>query len=125
RRLPGALDVELAGQRLRPSLARRGDVLMLWLGGESWRICQRRPGETPAAASAPGSLASPLPGQVIAVHVAAGEMVEAGQPLAVVEAMKMEHVIRAPHDGRIGAVNFAPGARVDEGEPLLVLEALD
>ncbi len=123
--LPGALDVTFADQRLRPSMARRGDTLVLWLSGQAWPVRQRYPAEAAAAASAPGSLASPLPGQVIAVHVAEGDRVTAGQPLVVVEAMKMEHVIRAPHDGCIRALNFAPGARVDEGEALLVLAAPD
>ncbi len=116
------LQAELDGRRLRVALARRGDELVFWLEGEAWQARQHRPGQAATAASVPGSLASPLPGQVIAVQVAEGERVVAGQALVVVEAMKMEHVIRAPHDGRISALNFAPGARVDEGQPLLVLE---
>jgi biotin carboxyl carrier protein len=57
--------------------------------------------------------ASPLPGRVVAVHVAAGETVAAGQPLAVVEGMKMQHTIRAGRAGRIARVAVETGEQVD------------
>ena len=62
---------------------------------------------------------SPLPGTVIALHVAAGDVVERGQLLMVVEAMKMEHKIVAPDDVTIAAVRFAVGDRVDTGDVLV------
>ena len=63
-----------------------------------------------------------MPGQVISVTVAVGAEVKAGDLLAVIEAMKMEHSVVAPCDGEVTAVNCAPGQRVDEHTRLLELE---
>ena len=68
---------------------------------------------------------SPLPGTVIAVHVATGDAVADGQVLMVVEAMKMEHKITASGDATVGEVRFAVGDRVDTGDLLVELEHHD
>ncbi len=67
----------------------------------------------------------PLPGTVIAVHVAAGDSVVDGQVLMVVEAMKMEHKILAAGDARVSEVRFAVGDRVDQGDLLVALDHSD
>ena len=64
----------------------------------------------------------PLPGTVIAVHVAAGDSVTDGQVLMVVEAMKMEHRILAAGDATVTEVRFAVGDRVDQGDLLVALD---
>jgi acetyl/propionyl-CoA carboxylase alpha subunit len=74
------------------------------------------------AESATGGPISPLPGTVIAVHVAAGDVVVDGQLLMVVEAMKMEHKIVASGDATVAEVRFAVGDRVDTGELLVKLD---
>jgi 3-methylcrotonyl-CoA carboxylase alpha subunit len=83
--------------------------------------------DDPAAGTAreahAGGLASPMPGHVLQVLVQAGERVSRGQPLMIIEAMKMEHTVRAPAEGVVQAVNFATGDRVEEGVELLELEA--
>ncbi len=71
---------------------------------------------------AAGSLKSPMPGQVVAFKVAAGDEVKRGQPLAVIEAMKIEHTINAPADGVVAELLFAPGDLVADGDELLRLE---
>jgi 3-methylcrotonyl-CoA carboxylase alpha subunit len=70
-----------------------------------------------------GSLRSPMPGQVIQVLVTPGAQVRRGQPLMIVEAMKMEHTVVAPADGIVETVGFATGARVEEGAQLLRLRS--
>ena len=65
---------------------------------------------------------SPMPGAVIAVDVAVGDVVEAGAPLAVVEAMKMEHTLRAPGRGSVTRVAVSPGARVALDAVLVEIE---
>lgn len=75
-------------------------------------------GDTQAA----GSLKSPMPGQVVAFKVAAGDKVKQGQPLAVIEAMKIEHTINAPADGVVAELLFAPGDLVADGDELLRLD---
>jgi len=77
------------------------------------------------AAASHGGPVSPLPGTVIAVHVAVGEAVIEGQLLMVVEAMKMEHQITAQADATISEVRFAVGDRVDQGDLLVALESGD
>jgi 3-methylcrotonyl-CoA carboxylase alpha subunit len=70
-------------------------------------------------------LAAPMPGKVVAVHVAAGDVVTAGTTLIVLEAMKMEHAIKAPMDGRVMVVHYGVGDQVDEGIDLLAFEEAD
>ncbi|RED52550.1 acetyl-CoA carboxylase biotin carboxylase subunit [Aestuariispira insulae] len=69
-----------------------------------------------------GRMTAPMPGKITAVKVNAGESVEEGQALMVVEAMKMEHTIAAPHDGVVAEVRFAVGDQVAEGDELISFE---
>ncbi|MEJ8823910.1 acetyl/propionyl/methylcrotonyl-CoA carboxylase subunit alpha [Variovorax humicola] len=70
-----------------------------------------------------GRLTAPMPGKVVSFAVKAGDKVLKGQPLAVMEAMKMEHTIAAPADGTVEELMFAPGDQVAEGNELLRLAA--
>ncbi|MGA1053626.1 MAG: biotin/lipoyl-containing protein, partial [Ilumatobacteraceae bacterium] len=69
-----------------------------------------------------GGPVCPLPGTVIAVHVAAGDRVEEGRLLMVVEAMKMEHKIVAAGAATVTEVRFSVGDRVDSGDLLVALD---
>ena len=66
-----------------------------------------------------------MPGSVTALRAAAGDAVAAGQPVVVIEAMKMQHTITAPHDGVVTEVPVAVGAQVGAGDVLAVVEATD
>jgi acetyl/propionyl-CoA carboxylase alpha subunit len=77
----------------------------------------------PSAQAAAGSLLAPMPGSVIRVDVAEGDSVTAGQPLLVLEAMKMEHEIVAPTDGTVAALGVGVGDQVDAGALLAAIEA--
>jgi 3-methylcrotonyl-CoA carboxylase alpha subunit len=68
-----------------------------------------------------GRLTAPMPGKVVSIAVRSGDAVRKGQPLAVMEAMKMEHTIAAPADGVVAEVLYAPGDQVAEGAELLRL----
>jgi propionyl-CoA carboxylase alpha chain len=76
----------------------------------------------PADAVASGSLLAPMPGTVVSVAVEAGQQVVAGQPVLVLEAMKMQHTVSAPHPGVVTEIDVAPGAQVAAGEVLAVVE---
>jgi 3-methylcrotonyl-CoA carboxylase alpha subunit len=71
-----------------------------------------------------GSLLTPLPGTIVALHVAAGERVARGAPLITVEAMKMEHTLTAPYDGVVSRVAFGLADRVQAGAILVELAPL-
>jgi biotin carboxyl carrier protein len=80
--------------------------------------------ERPAAVAGAveGALTAMMPSKVIAVHVVAGDRVQAGQVVLILEAMKMESELKAPRDGTVKVVNCKPGDSVNPGVPLLVIE---
>jgi len=67
-------------------------------------------------------LMSPMPGLLTGLRVTVGDKVEAGQPVAVVEAMKMENILRAPHAATVAAIRVQPGASVAADEVILEFE---
>src|SRR6266436_1545269 len=87
-------------------------------------------GEMPASARAgvsagpSGSVAVPAPlqGTVVAIEVAEGDLVRPGQQIAIIESMKMEHLVDAPHGGKVTKVTASKGATLMHGEPILFLE---
>jgi 3-methylcrotonyl-CoA carboxylase alpha subunit len=72
-----------------------------------------------------GSLLTPLPGTIVAVHVATGQHVARGTPLVTVEAMKMEHTLTAPHEGVVSRIAFGLTDRVQAGAVLVELSPLE
>ncbi len=76
--------------------------------------------ETPEVSGSPGStVAAPLPGVIKSIGVRSGQQVAPNDKLLVIEAMKMDNVIRAPRGGTIGTIHVAEGRQVTYGEPLL------
>jgi len=75
----------------------------------------------PSSQVAAGSLLAPMPGSVIAVHAAVGDEVIEGQPILVMEAMKMQHTIAAPYAGTITELSTQPGQQVEAGAVLAVV----
>jgi 3-methylcrotonyl-CoA carboxylase alpha subunit len=67
---------------------------------------------------------APMPGKIVAVNVTDGASVRAGDVLVVLEAMKMEHAIKAPVDGTVSAVHYGVGDQVDEGVDLIDFEGM-
>ena len=75
----------------------------------------------PADQVATGSLLAPMPGSVVSVSVAVGDEVTAGQPVLVLEAMKMQHTVHAPHDGVVEELSVSVGEQVAAGSVLAVV----
>lgn len=82
----------------------------------------RRAGSGPIAQKGQVRITAPMPGRVVRLLVKAGDTVEPGQSLVVVEAMKMENEISAPRAGRVGEVGVTAGQSVESGRLLLTIE---
>jgi 3-methylcrotonyl-CoA carboxylase alpha subunit len=110
-------------RRFRLSVYQLGEQVSVFAGSGSAQVTVvdtlSHAGEGHAEA---GRLTAPMPGKVIAYLVKRGDAIKTGQPLAVLEAMKMEHTIAAPRDGTVAELLFAPGDQVSEGGELLTLE---
>jgi acetyl-CoA/propionyl-CoA carboxylase biotin carboxyl carrier protein len=112
------------GRTVRFAYAADGPVTWLGRDGAAWAIGEAPP---PAlrgarAGSADGTIRSPMPGTILTVHVAAGDQVSTGQPVLVVEAMKMEHTVTAPVDGVVSELTAKAGQQVRMDETLVVIE---
>jgi acetyl/propionyl-CoA carboxylase alpha subunit len=92
--------------------------------GEAFAFASYPPSADMAEAG-DGQVRSPMPGKVTQVSVKAGETVTKGQPLLVLEAMKMEHAMTAPFDGKVEALAVEVGSQVTEGTVLLVIRSGD
>ncbi len=75
-----------------------------------------------AAPTGPAPVLAPMPGLIVRVNVSVGDMVEAGQGVIVMEAMKMENELRATASGKVKSVEVSPGTAVEKGAMLVSLE---
>ena len=71
----------------------------------------------------PVEVSAPMPGSVLAVHVVPGSVVEPGDPIATLEAMKMEHIVAAPIAGRVDAVHVRPADQVVRAQAIATIDA--
>ena len=116
------IELQFAGQRTRAAVYAQGEVDHVFTPLGATQITAidllAHAGEVAAEG---GRLTAPMPGKVVSFAVKAGDTVAKGQPLAVMEAMKMEHTIAAPADGVVQELLYAPGDQVTEGAELLKL----
>jgi len=120
----GAFDVQFAGQRLRAQVHVLGEQCHVFAPQGAAVLGLADPlAHAGDVHSEGGRLTAPMPGKVVSFAVKAGDKVSKGQPLAVMEAMKMEHTIAAPGDGVVAELLYAPGDQVTEGSELLRLES--
>jgi pyruvate carboxylase subunit B len=120
------------GDRVVRVLHRRGEgkgVYTLDIGGYSYaaeavdertRVIRDMTAKA-GGVSGPAPLKAPMPGLIVRVNVAAGDVVQAGQGLVVMEAMKMENELRATAAGTVKAVHSTPGSAVEKGALLVEL----
>jgi 3-methylcrotonyl-CoA carboxylase alpha subunit len=119
-RSPGLHDVALDGRRWSLHVYATGERFSVFAPEGSAVVDEFDPiAHSADGAKEAGGLAAPMPGKVIAFLAKAGDRVTEGQPLAVMEAMKMEHTIAAPRDGTIAELLYAVGDQVSEGGELL------
>jgi propionyl-CoA carboxylase alpha chain len=120
--VPGGVDLEIDGRRMRALVTRSGDRLVVHgpRGDVDFAIQPRF--VIPGRSDAQGGFMARMPGKVIDVRVLVGDVVQAGQTLLILEAMKMEHPMNATEDGVVTEVRVALGDQVESGAVLLVVE---
>ncbi|WP_027014210.1 acetyl/propionyl/methylcrotonyl-CoA carboxylase subunit alpha [Comamonas composti] len=120
----GALVLHFAGQRLVAQVHVRGEHYHVFAqAGAAVLSLADALAHAGDAQSEGGRLTAPMPGKLVSFAVKAGDKVSKGQPLAVMEAMKMEHTIAAPADGEVTELLYAAGDQVAEGAELLRIQA--
>ena len=105
------VEIQDAGVSLQVGI--EGGVVTLLAAGASADHAGLEAGDT---------ITAPLPGKIVSLVTKPGAAVKKGDPLLTLEAMKMEHALKAPRDGVVGEVTVAEGAQVKEGEVLVRLE---
>jgi biotin carboxyl carrier protein len=129
-RSPCCYSLRLGDDSLQVAFEHRPDGLSVTVGDESYLVIvedERQRAAREVAKGKGGSdqakvVLSMMPGIVRDVRVAPGDEVTAGQPLLILEAMKMENEIRAALDGRVKTVHVAADTTVNKGDPLITLE---
>ncbi|MGB3738873.1 MAG: biotin/lipoyl-containing protein, partial [Pontixanthobacter sp.] len=116
--------VHVGEDELEPSLTgfAEGSRVVVFDNGQAHGFDTQARGSG-AAAAGDGAIVAPMPGKIIAVDVAEGESVTAGQRLLVLEAMKMEHALTAPFDGVVAQLNASEGGQVEVDAVLAMVEA--
>lgn len=117
------LSANLNDTRTHATVVEENKILVMLHGGRHYQLeCVDKTNLNVSNEATTGSLTSPMPGKVISVLAGKGNKVEKGQPLIILEAMKMEHTIIAPVAGVISSIHFKEGDMLDEGVELLVIE---
>jgi hypothetical protein len=116
----------LGATSMHGTVRRDGDLFHVFTGERHFTLAYKDPmahaGEAEAAG---GRLTAPMPGKVVAVMAAKRPEGESkGDPLVIMEAMKMEHTIAAPADGLVEGVLYAVGDQVADGAPLLAFQGI-
>jgi 3-methylcrotonyl-CoA carboxylase alpha subunit len=118
----GRHDVRIGERRATLAVYAHGERVAVFAPGASIVLQHIDPiAHAGEGAAEGGRLTAPMPGKVITFLAAAGDKVKQGQPLAVMEAMKMEHTLSAPRDGTVAELLYAVGDQVNEGSELLRL----
>ena len=117
------LIARINGVRYDIGYTQTDDRLTLFLGDQTVGLVQVDPFAMAAGTEQlDHALTAPMPGKVTAVFVAAGETVKMGQSLMILEAMKMEHTIKAPAEGVVATLPFAVGDQVPDSAILITFE---
>ncbi|MDZ4100331.1 MAG: acetyl/propionyl/methylcrotonyl-CoA carboxylase subunit alpha [Hydrogenophaga sp.] len=118
------MDLQFQGQRQTVQTWQQGEIVHIFCALGATQITEIDAlAHAGVAAADGGRLTAPMPGKVLSFAVKAGDVIKKGQPLAVMEAMKMEHTIAAPADGTVAELLYAPGDQVSEGAELLKITA--
>ena len=124
--LGGPAGIVVDGVRSTVTVERRNGSWCATVGGDTWvcdEVVHRGDDDGAAGAHGDGVVRSPMPGTVITISVEPGAAVTAGQTVAIVEAMKMEHALAAPIDGTVETVHAGAGGQVALDQPIVTIVA--
>ncbi len=128
--IPGQVSIIIDGHPERAFVARDGRDYRVTVGDRTFLVAAagggKRGRSAVGGASDPiGHISAPLAGVLVECRVAVGDTIREGQPVLIVEAMKMQNELQAPHGGIVTALHFTPGSRVEKGDLLLEYDATD
>ena len=118
----GRLELLIDGRRVIAYVSFDGQQRWVTTGGRTFRLTKAASRRAAAAHDGSSELSAPMPGQVRAINVSAGDAVTKGQVLAVLEAMKMEIRLQAPFDGMVSAVDAKVGQTVEREQVIVKLQ---
>ena len=121
----GGADLEIDDRRLQFAVTGSGDRWFVHGADYDVELVELPRLPLPEQYEIKGGLTAPMPGNVLATHIAAGDAVAEGQLLLVLEAMKMQHRITAPFDGTVKELHVEAGQQVDNGALLVLLEEVE
>ncbi|MDA1196011.1 MAG: hypothetical protein O2894_12625, partial [Planctomycetota bacterium] len=120
RESPTRVRLEFEGRLIRASVVRSGEIIWVAIEGRTYEVRVEEPGQRAGAQrGAEDFAASPMTGTLAKVAVSSGAQVAAGAELFVVEAMKMEYVVKAPRALTVAEVRGAAGDAVEQGAVLV------
>ncbi len=112
--------VTVGGRRFPVRAAAAGEAIFVWCDGEVYEFTREMPSGRAARGTRDDTgLRSPMPGKIIRTFVAEGDRVTRGATLLILEAMKMEHEVKAPRDGVVVRMPFRVGDQVEAGASLV------
>ena len=133
---PGQLQITMNNKVYTCAIAQEGNRRFVFLDGKLYELRKiEKPAYTTYEHSSPadstilsdyseGDVISPMPGRIVKLLVQEGDIVESGQDLLIVEAMKMENRIKSPYSGRVTCIHFQEGDQISDGAPLMEIEPL-
>jgi len=120
--IEGELLADLQGKRVSASVIRDGFDMTIITHGKQTQLTEVLVTGAPDDDVVGGNLTAPMPGSIIKVFAISGQTVKAGEPILIMEAMKMEHTISAPADGVVTEVLYTEGDQVADGAELALFE---
>ncbi|MCE9523585.1 MAG: 3-methylcrotonyl-CoA carboxylase, partial [Alphaproteobacteria bacterium] len=122
----GSIGASLAGRRAGARVLRIGADMVVLMRGRSFTLKRQNALDAADLGETLGNdLVAPMPGKIVQMMTKAGDRVRRGQPLAILEAMKMEHTLAAPGDLTVKAAPFRAGDQVNEGAVVISFEVED
>jgi biotin carboxyl carrier protein len=122
---PGHLKIKLGDRILKSVITEGENEKYVFVEGDVFYVKNvELTGTKKTKKNEEGSLNSPISGKVVKVNVKSGDKVEKGDVIMVIEAMKMEYLIRAPNNGKITKINFIENDQIEIGQPTVEMKKL-